>query len=102
MDSENDFPYENSDERKPSRKEVCKRIIFQHEEVSIPVELKPTAKVEEIEAECCGEPKVETEKCNGTCRIKITQKIKITIPVQYDIATKVGRNEIDCHTAECM
>jgi hypothetical protein len=79
--------------------EVCKRIVTQKADVSIPVEISPSAHVGEILSECIGEPKVTRDKCKDTCMITVTQTISVKIPIRYKVKTEVGESEVTCHNA---
>ena len=67
----------------------CKRDIVQHTDICVPVDIDPSATVGRIITECCGDPIVECrhEHCDNTCKIKITQRLKITIPITFSVVT---------------
>ena len=93
---------EHREHRDPEcRDGVCKRTVIQKADVSVPVEIKPNATIGRIKSECIGEPHITSERCNqeGGCRFVITQTICVRIPIQYNVQTEVGENEITCHTA---
>ena len=79
----------------------CKKVAYQNAEISVPVELKPDAKIGRIETECCGEPTIECkshkeDKEENVCMLVITQKVCIKIPIQYDLTACIGKEKIDC------
>jgi hypothetical protein len=76
---------------------VCKRTIAQKADVSIPIDINPTAVVGRIQSECLGEPKITRDKCKDTCMITVTQTISVKIPIQYKVSTNVGESEVVCH-----
>ncbi|MBQ8605862.1 MAG: hypothetical protein IJ408_03925 [Clostridia bacterium] len=65
--------------------------------VSLPLEIKPEAKVGDIEVECLGDPEVKkicTEDCSH--KIVITQNFFVKVPVCYYIKTAVGKCDSIC------
>ena len=54
----------------------CTKISRQYAEISVPIELKPNATVEDVSVECCGEPSVmcRENRCNNTCQITVGKK----------------------------
>lgn len=79
----------------------CVKHAYQSAEVSLPIEIKPTVKVGDIETECCGEPIVQcVDKCE-TSEILITQKVLIKIPLCYRFVSCVGHSEFKCDEPWC-
>jgi len=102
MDAINNSPYDFRLD-KPSCEcgdTVCKKTVVQKADVNIPVDIKPTAEVGIIKAECIGEPQITNDMCKESCKIIITQTISVKIPIQYNVATKVGESEVICYTAK--
>ncbi len=81
----------------------CTKTSCQYADISLPVELKPTATVSDVEIECCGEPKVicECMDCCNTCTFTILQKICIKIPVTYSVTACVEDGTICCDARSC-
>lgn len=79
----------------------CKKEITQCADISLPVEIKPTATVGRIDTECCGDPVIccHEHSCNS-CEITITQKICVKIPVTFSALTCVEEPVINCCTGE--
>ena len=93
-------------ERRPDRPEKpcgcdgCERETKVHTNVKFPVEFEPTAKVGEVEVECCGDPEVKCECTHdGTIRVVIAQNLFIKVPVCYDVKVRTGKSHVDCR--EC-
>jgi len=81
---------------------ACIKVTNQYADVSIPFEIKPNAKVGEIETTCCGQPVVIQEKGHdNTCKVIISQKIQIRIPIEYEVCTKVGHKTVKCNGDCC-
>ncbi len=76
----------------------CSKTGFEIAEVSLPLEILPNTCVGEVETDCCGEPNVscECEPCGNTCRLVITQRIKIKIPFTIGIKAVTGCSHISC------
>ena len=77
----------------------CTKISCQYAEISVPIELKPNATVEDVSVECCGEPSVmcRENRCNNTCQITVRQKISITMPIHYEVDVSMGDSDINCY-----
>lgn len=106
---------------------ACNRVNYQYADVSVPVKVKPFAKVGKIDVECCGEPVIYYKKggCfeNGSCEdrpydkeelvdfdkkpgkhdiceILIKQTIYVKIPIQYGAFVDVGDEYVQCGKAD--
>jgi len=98
-----DYEIDNKHHRPPEcGDELCKRIIIQEADVSVPIEIMPTARVRRIQAECLGEPEITNERSNSICRIVITQTIGVRIPIEYNVSTRVGDSEVTCRELRAM
>ncbi len=104
-----DFIMDNKDfrpdyEDRPCRpdKDACAKTGFEVAEVSLPVEILPSTFVGDIETDCCGEPKVECEcdACGKTCKLVITQRVKIKIPFKVGIKAITGDSTISCSKSD--
>ena len=78
--------------------DACVKTGYQYADISVPMELKPSATLGDIIMECCGEPDVDCResKCGDSCEITITQKVSIKIPVHYQVSACVGNSTINC------
>lgn len=76
----------------------CSKINYQYTNISVPIELKPNTVAGDIVVECCEEPVIECceDKCKNSCEITITQKVRIKIPICYQIDACVGESVISC------
>lgn len=76
----------------------CVKIGYQYADISVPVELKPSAAVGDIVIECCGEPNVSCResKCGDSCEVIITQKVSIKIPINYQVSARAGNSTVNC------
>ena len=94
--------FEKCDECKKEH-HACTRVTYQYAEVSVPVKVKPIAKVGKIETQCCGNPiitdhmkKDDDCECKGVCELEITQTICVKIPIEYCAITDIGENKVKC------
>jgi hypothetical protein len=85
------------DEQPDCGGEVCKRVITQKADVSVPISISPTASVGQIQTECLGEPQIKKSQCKDTCVITVTQTISVKIPISYKVETKLGEKEVTCN-----
>lgn len=76
----------------------CMTTTYQYPNIDVPVEITSTAALDEIKAECSGEPIVlcKESKCSDTCEIVISQKICVEIPIIYTVKTCIGESETTC------
>ena len=98
-----DYDVRNRHQHKPPHEcsnIVCEKIINQKADVSVPIDIKPTAVVGKIQAECIGEPQITNDKCKELCGIIITQTLSVKIPIKFNVSTNVGESKINCHIAE--
>ncbi len=66
-------------------------------DVHLPISLHPTADVGEIEAECCGDPKVIVRtECGCTCEITVIQTVCYHIPIEYGATAQLGNLFVHC------
>ncbi|MCC8042622.1 MAG: hypothetical protein LIO69_03805 [Oscillospiraceae bacterium] len=81
----------------------CTKVICKEAEITVPIELMPTASVNDISMECCSDPVVICSQCgcDDSCQLSITQKIKIKIPITYRLNTCIGKSEINCLCEKC-
>ena len=81
---------------------ACTGVAAQLVDVSLPIKIKPSAVVGEIDTECCGEPVVTIRQstcCGKGCHIIITQSICITIPVEFSADAEEGEISAVCRRA---
>ncbi len=92
-------PYDYYTECQCGKDGECNKSVKHLMEISIPVDIMPKAKTGNIESECCSEPTVICEEgpagCKG-CRLIITQKICVKIPLSYDVEVRPGESMTDC------
>ncbi len=76
----------------------CKKEFYQYADISLPIEIKPTATIGKIETECCEEPTIvcHENKCSNTCEVIITQKVSIKIPITYSVISCAGESAVKC------
>lgn len=76
----------------------CAKTGIQYANVSTTVDIAPCVKIGEIETECLGAPEVccSENQCKESCKVVITQKIRIKIPIQYSFKARVGESDVDC------
>ncbi|MBP3702247.1 MAG: hypothetical protein J6I65_00530 [Lachnospiraceae bacterium] len=81
----------------------CMKTGYQYADINIPIDLKPNTTIGEIESECCGEPAVHCKEntIGNTCEITITQKVRIKIPVTFNVIACVGDEQINCFCEDC-
>lgn len=73
--------------------------------VSVPIEIKPFAKVEKVKTECLGEAVItEGNACHGcehfgkrhACKFTISQKMRVEVPVIFGARTEIGEACVNC------
>lgn len=65
--------------------------------VSVPVDIRPGARVGRVEMECCGDPAVICEEKKQNCiQLVVMQKVSVKIPVTYSFAYDIGKTEAEC------
>lgn len=71
---------------------------YQYADVGIPVQLNPNITIGNIEIEYCDEPVVSCceNSCRQNCNVTVTQRIRIKIPVSYEIDACAGEGFITC------
>lgn len=76
----------------------CTKTGVQYANVSTQIDVAPRVRVGDVETECVGTPKAccTDDGCDKMNRIIITQKIRIKIPIEYNVVTRVGESSIDC------
>lgn len=80
---------------------ACTKVTYQYAEVSVPVKVKPFARVGRIETQCCGNPVITDHRkgecdCDGVCELEIAQTICVKIPIEYCAMTDIGENKVRC------
>lgn len=80
--------------------EEFKREVVQSADLTLPVEIEPSATVGRIEADCSGDPIVvcSQDPCRNVCRVTITQRICVKIPITYGVLTCVEDPTLKCCT----
>lgn len=80
----------------------CMKTEYQYADVSIPVKISPDVKVGKIISECCGKPAVSYSEncCESKCELTLTQKIRIKIPIEYNVNVSSGCTSIKCSCPE--
>jgi hypothetical protein len=81
---------------------ACKRVVVQKADVSVPIEIRPSAVVGRITSECMGEPRITNESHPECCHVTITQTICVIIPIEYNVTSRVEDSEVSCHTASAQ
>lgn len=76
----------------------CTKVTYKEAEITVPIELLPSASVNGISIECCGDPEVKCtmSSCCDCCELSVSQRIKIKIPVAYKVNACIGKSDIDC------
>lgn len=80
---------------------TCPAVVYQQVSVSVPVRVHPFAKEDEITVTCCEDPIITPgNKCpgkeNGHCSYVVTQKICVSIPIEFGAKACVGDPFIHC------
>lgn len=76
----------------------CPTTGFQKVGVCVPVIVTPFARAGQTVTKCCGEPTVDcrkSEDCNA-CKVTVTQKVNIKIPIRYQVTACMGETAMDC------
>lgn len=80
----------------------CLKTGIQYANISTPVNITPNVKIGEIVTEYIGEPDVRCTEtnCKNAYKLLIRQKIRIKIPIQYNIIARIGESIVDCDSDE--
>ena len=82
---------------------TCPVIANQIAKVSLPVSTRPFAVTGPVTVECHGRPTVsepETDDCGRhSCRFIISQRLKISVPVEFGANVKIGESSFECERA---
>jgi hypothetical protein len=82
---------------------TCPVVAFQTATVSAPITVMPFANAGTAITYCCEDPVItpvpstRCETSNGGCRYVLTQKICITVPIEFGAAASVGMPSIRCN-----
>jgi len=81
---------------------TCSNFAYQKANVSVPVMVKPFARVGSANSFFCNEPTIDNFQCKPhgnkqICCFAISQEICIEIPVQFGAQVCAGEPWIDCH-----
>ena len=76
----------------------CMKTEYQYADVSIPIKISPDIKVGKITSECTGKASICycENCCENSCEFTVTQKIKIKIPIEYNVNVDHGDSIIKC------
>ena len=77
----------------------CSKLGMQCVEISAPVTLTPSVSVGTVTTTCQGSPAVtcQTDEAGTSCTVTVTQRICVSIPVQYSVsAESSARAAIAC------
>ena len=82
---------------------TCPAVASQIAKVSQPVTSRPFAVTGPVTVECHGRPTIhdhENSECGRHgCRFTISQKLKISIPVEFGANVKIGESSCECERA---
>lgn len=78
----------------------CENVHYQYADISFPVKLSPTVTIGDIEMEYCDEPVVNCceNRCEQNCNVTVSQKVRIKIPIRYEIDACAGESSINCNS----
>ena len=81
---------------------VCRRQEEQCVDVAVPLILTPSAGLGTVTTVCRGEPTAVcvTDPEGASCTITFTQKLCISVPVQYGVRISEGASRIACGAEE--
>ncbi len=87
----------------PCPPDKCCNTGFEVAKVSLPIEILPQTFVGDVDVDCFGEPCVtcECDPCGSSCRVVITQRIKIKIPYKIGVKAITGCSNIFCFPLGC-
>lgn len=83
-------------------KDCCNRTGYGYVDVNLPVDLNPDVSVGTITTECVGDAEVNcdcTDSDTG-CKLILTQRFKITIPVCCKLDATAGDSFVTCPVGE--
>lgn len=82
--------------------QTCPAVGYQPATVCVPVTVTPFARALPTTTFCCGSPTVTpgTATCpgtvNGSCNFTLTQKICVSVPVNFGAVSTVGAPHVQC------
>lgn len=82
--------------------QTCPAVGYKSVSVCVPVTVTPFAKAGATHTTCCGDPVVTSGdtpcegRKNGICQFTISQKICVSVPVQFGASSTVGDTFVDC------
>ena len=85
--------------------ETCSATGYQSSTVCVPVTVTPFARVGATATSCCGDPVISssTRRCtgsrNGSCSFIISQRICVTVPVEFGASAAVDSVYVSCDDA---
>lgn len=79
----------------------CSKTSCQYMDIDLAVNLKPTAIINGISVECICDPIITCieNNCNNCCKIMISQRIRVDIPITYRISAFADESTAHC---ECV
>ena len=82
---------------------TCPAVASQIAKVSLPVSSRPFAVAGHVTVECYGRPTItghEDAECGRHgCHFTISQKLKISIPVEFGANVRIGEASVECEHA---
>lgn len=84
------------------RQDGCKYTGCEYADISAPIDLRPEVVIGCAETECIGKPKVACVPfpCESGCRIIVTQRVRVKIPISFDVSVTQGAGAIECRTCD--
>lgn len=85
----------------------CPAVGYQEVNVSVPVTIRAFGEAGNVKTECLGESVVtsgdeadSSGEPGGVCRLTISQKLRVEIPVIFGARAEVGDASVDCGCSE--
>jgi len=77
---------------------ACHKTVTQCVDISAPVILQPTARLDTVTVACQGAPRVScVSDPSGTCTtVTVTQQVCVTLPIRYGISMSPSEPTITC------
>lgn len=86
--------YKYRRERRPDN--AYSKTALEYADVSMPVDLIPYVRVDRVTYECCGEPTAECDTSSGSCRITMSQTMKIKVDAVFGVMASPGEAYVKC------
>lgn len=83
-------------------KSGCSKLITQNAEVQLPLDINVYAELGEVRTQCCGEPEIQIVHRCGGCKLIVSQRLTVTIAVEYGADVTAEESQGSCTGEVCV